>query len=104
MKCQQGDMAKIIRSLRSENVGKVVIVKEYIGQFHSGEQFNYKGIVCQAHVPDHYWWISAPHGLSNLYGETSQAYIADSWLEPLRPEQETTTETAEKELDVNAII
>ena len=102
MKCQQGDMAKIIYSLRSENVGKIVFVKEYIGRFRAGEEFDYKGILCKSHVPDHYWWISAPHGLSNLYGETSQAYIADSWLEPLRPEQEKNKETTEKDIDIFA--
>jgi hypothetical protein len=96
MKCQQGDMAKIIFSLRPENVGKIVVVKEYIGRFKSGEQFDYRGVPCQAHVPDHYWWITAPHGLSNMYGETPQAYIADSWLEPLRPDTlEQTTDVVE---------
>ncbi|MDA7834212.1 hypothetical protein N9A25_00255 [bacterium] len=102
MKCQQGDMAKIIYSLRPENVGKIVIVKEYIGRFSSGEVFDYRGVPCQAHVPDHYWWVSAPHGLSNLYGETSQAYIADTWLEPLRPEEEKEKSKEEKELDILA--
>jgi|TARA_B100001059_G_C17523945_1_gene422169 hypothetical protein len=36
-------------------------------------------------VTDHYWWIEAT-GLKNQFGDSPKAYIADSWLEPIRPE------------------
>lgn len=84
-------MAKIIFSLRPENIGKIVIVSEYIGKFKQGESFHFKGVSCMCPVHDHYWWINAPHGLSNLYGGTDQAYIADTWLEPIRPEADKQT-------------
>jgi len=85
MKCEQGDLAKIIMSLRPDNIGKVVLVKEYIGKYTKGTTFVFKGINCMVPVTDHYWWIEGT-GLQNQFGDTPQAYIADSWLEPLRPE------------------
>lgn len=88
MKCEQGDLAKIIYSLRPNNLGKTVLVVEYIGKFTQGESFQFKGIECKAPINDHYWWISTEFGLSNMYGDTPKAYIADSWLDPIRPEKQ----------------
>ena len=59
MKCEQGDLAKIIMSLRPSNIGKTVLVEEYIGEFREGESFQFRGIVCKAIVNDHYWWIGS---------------------------------------------
>lgn len=87
MKCEQGDIAKIIMSIRPTNIGKQVLVEEYIGKFNAGENFEFRGIVCTAPVPDHYWWIATEYGLQNMLGDTPKAYIADSWLEPIRPEK-----------------
>lgn len=87
MKCEQGDLAKIIFSIRPSNLGKTVLVEEYIGYLQAGEQFQFRGIVCKAAVTDHYWWISTEYGLKNMLGDTPKAYIADSWLEPIRPEK-----------------
>ena len=87
MKCEQGDIAKIIMSLRPENIGKTVLVDEYIGHFAQGEEFQFRGIMCKALISDHYWWISTEYGLKNMIGDTPKAYIPDSWLEPIRPEQ-----------------
>lgn len=87
MKCKQGDIAKIIMSLRPENIGKTVLVDEYIGHFAQGEEFQFRGIVCKALISDHYWWISTDHGLTNMLGDTPKAYIPDTWLEPIRPEK-----------------
>jgi hypothetical protein len=86
MKCEQGDIAKIIMSLRPINIGKQVIVDTYIGKFQAGEDFDFRGINCTAPITDHYWWISND-GLQNMLGDTPKAYIADSWLEPIRPEK-----------------
>lgn len=88
MKCEQGDIAKIIMSIRPSNIGKTVLVEEYIGKFTEGESFQFRGIECKAAVSDHYWWISTEYGLTNMYGDTPKAYIADSWLEPIRPEKQ----------------
>jgi hypothetical protein len=87
MKCEQGDIAKIIMSLRPNNIGKQVLVEDYIGHFKEGETFDFRGIVCKAQITDHYWWIATEYGLSNMYGDTPKAYIPDTWLEPVRPEK-----------------
>jgi len=100
MKCEQGDLAKIIMSVRPTNIGKTVFVAEYIGSFHAGENFNFRGISCTALVTDHYWWIESEYGLKNQLGETPRAYIADTWLEPIRPEK--TIQKEEVELDITA--
>lgn len=92
MKCEQGDIAKIIMSIRPSNIGKQVFVEKYIGHFKQGEVFDFRGIVCTAPVSDHYWWISTEYGLTNMLGDTPKAYIADSWLEPIRPEKAVQTE------------
>jgi len=88
MKCEQGDIAKIIMSLRPSNIGKTVLVEEYIGQFKEGESFQFRGIECKAIINDHFWWIGSEFGITNMYGDTPKAYIPDSWLEPIRPERQ----------------
>lgn len=87
MKCKQGDRAVIIFSIRQENIGRVVKVKEYIGKFQEGEEFQFRGMPCKCAITDHYWWIEA-EDLSTGLGVSPQAYIADTWLEPIRPEKE----------------
>lgn len=90
MKCEQGDLAKIIHSIRPANIGKTVLVEEYIGRFTQGEAFDFRGITCRAPVTDHYWWVAADHGLTNMLGESPKVYIADSWLDPVRPDLQST--------------
>lgn len=85
MKCEKGDVAKILISIRPQNIGKVVLVEDYIGHFKQGDTFDFRGIVCKAQITDHYWWIATEHGLQNMLGDTPKAYIPDTWLEPLRP-------------------
>lgn len=99
MKCNQGDMAHIIFSVRPENIGRIVKVVEYIGKFEANEQWQFRGLPCQAPVTDHYWWIEA-NDLSSGFGPSPKAYIADTWLEPIRPEEEKEESKAEKELDM----
>jgi hypothetical protein len=100
MKCEQGDIAKIIMSLRPTNIGKTVLVENYIGHFKEGDEFDFRGITCKAQITDHYWWISTDHGLQNMLGDTPKAYIPDTWLEPLRPTKLHQKE--EEALDLNA--
>jgi hypothetical protein len=85
MKCSHGDLAIILFSIRPENIGRIVRVKEYIGQFDEGETFQFRGMPCRCAVSDHYWWIGADD-ITIMYGPAPKAYIADSWLEPIRPE------------------
>ncbi len=100
MKCEQGDLAKIIYSIRPGNLGKTVLVEQYIGHFEAGETFDFRSIICKAAVTDHYWWISAEYGLQNMLGDTPKAYIADTWLEPIRPEK--MVEHTKEEVDISA--
>ena len=97
MKCKQGDFARIIYSVNPDNVGRVVKVVEYIGKFEPGEAFEAYGMTCTCVVHDHYWWIEGDDITIHI-GPSPKAYIADTWLEPIRPEQEDIEETAEKEL------
>lgn len=100
MKCEQGDIAKIIMSLRPSNIGKQVLVEEYIGHLKEGEEFVFRGIPCKALITDHYWWIATEYGLQNMLGDTPKAYIPDTWLEPIRPEKQTQKE--KESLDLSA--
>ena len=100
MKCKQGDFARIIHSVRPENIGRVVKVVEYIGKFKEGEQFEFRSMPCQAVVHDHYWWIEA-EDLSIQFGPSPRAYIADSWLRKIIPPEEKLSNKTEKELDIH---
>jgi hypothetical protein len=100
MKCEKGDIAKIIMSIRPGNIGKQVLVEDYIGHFKQGDTFDFRGILCKALVTDHYWWIAAEYGLQNMLGDTPKAYIADSWLEPIRPEK--MVKHTKEEVDISA--
>lgn len=100
MKCEKGDIAKIIMSLRPSNIGKTVLVENYIGHFKEGEEFDFRGIVCKALITDHYWWIATEYGLQNMLGDTPKAYIPDTWLEPIRPQRLSQSE--EEKLDLTA--
>jgi hypothetical protein len=101
MKCKQGDWAKIIFSLRPENVGRIVKVSEYIGKFKAGDDFEFRQFACKAAVTDHFWWIEA-EDLAIGLGPSPRAYIADSWLEPLRPDSNICYANFQKELDIAA--
>lgn len=99
MKCKQGDLARILFSLRPENVGRIVRVKEYIGRFQQGEEFQFRGMTCKCAVTDNFWWIEADDLQIGL-GVSPQAYIADTWLEPIRPDKEV--QKMDSEVDIFA--
>jgi len=99
MKCKLGDYARIIHSVNPDNIGRVVKVAEYIGRFEQKEQFEFRGMPCECPVTDHFWWIDGDD-ITILFGPSPKAYIADTWLEPIRPESKKTKTKAEKELDM----
>lgn len=101
MKCKTGDLAVILYSIRPENIGRIVRVKEYIDYFAQGETFQFRGHPCRCAVSDHYWWIGGDD-ITILYGPAPQAYIPDSWLEPITSEQEKKRETVAQDL-VNTV-
>lgn len=71
------------------------------GKFKQGEQFEFRGMPCQAAVHDHYWWIEA-EDLSIGFGPSPRAYIADSWLRKIVPPKEKEKQKEELELDILA--
>ena len=87
MKCKQGDLAVIKYSVRPENIGRIVKVAEFIGHFERGTHFRFNGMMCQAAVTDNFWWIEA-EDLSIMLGPSPRAYIADTWLEPIKPKKD----------------
>ena len=96
MNVQAGDKAVIVFSINPKNVGRIVNVAEYIGKFKEGEQFEAYGMTCTCAVHDHFWWIEG-NDIEIQFGPAPKAYIADSWLEPIRPEEENFKET----IDIN---
>ena len=101
MKCKQGDQAVIIFSLRPQNVGRIVKVSEYIGKFKQKDQFTFRDMNCEAIINDHYWWIEA-EDIEIQFGPSPKAYIADSWLEPIKSKKEKLFSKQEKEVDILA--
>ena len=99
MKCSPGDLAVIKFSINSQNIGRIVKVSEYIGKFKEGEEFEAFGMKCHCFVHDHFWWIEADD-INIQLGPSPKAYIADSWLEPIK--QKSPKEKAKKELDILA--
>jgi hypothetical protein len=99
MKCKQGDYARIIHSIRPENIGRVVKVVEYIGKFQRDEEFEFRGMTCKCAVTDHYWWIEGDD-ITIKFGPSPKAYIPDTWLEPIRPTEEKVKSSIEESLDM----
>jgi hypothetical protein len=101
MNVNQGDLAVIVFSIRPANVGRYVKVAEYIGKFDKDETFDFRGMVCQALVHDHYWWVEADD-IEIMLGPSPRAYIADSWLRKIVPPKEKEKQKEELELDILA--
>ena len=99
MKCKAGDLAHIIFSINPANTGRIVKVVEYIGRFEQAEQFQMHGMDCHCPVTDHYWWIEADD-LTIRFGPSPKAYIADTWLQPIKNPDEELKEEASKALDM----
>lgn len=83
MRCTQGDIAILLKSVTGQNDGKIVDVVQYIGFFNAEESFEYNGIMCRVPITDHYWWIECAAGLETPIGLTTRAYGPDTWLLPL---------------------
>lgn len=86
MRCKQGDLAIVLKSVTGTSDGKYVTVCEYIGYFNAEEHFVHNGIHCQVPITDNYWWIECPSGFQTPYGPTKRAYGPDTWLKPIPPD------------------
>jgi hypothetical protein len=56
-------------------------------------------MTCTCIVHDHYWWIEGDD-IDIQLGPSPKAYIADSWLEPIKPDKEEKREHVEQQLDM----
>jgi len=100
MKCKQGDLAVIKFSIRQENIGRIVKCAELIGRYEAGTLFQFRGMPCQAPITDNYWWIEADD-LKISLGPSPRAYIADSWLEPIKPDNKEKDKSSQDVEDKN---
>ena len=82
-RCKQNKMAWVKYANIQRNIGRMVTTSVYVGYFNAGDTFEYNGISGPIAVTDHWWWVDCPGGLETLIGETSRAFMADSWLEPI---------------------
>lgn len=98
MRCKQGDLAILLKSVTGRSDGKIVDVKQYIGFFNAEEIFVHNGINCSVPITDHYWWIHSSSGFETPYGSTSIAYSPDTWLKPLPPDLLDNTEETGREV------
>lgn len=100
MRCEQGDIAIILKAQNPANVSKIVKVVQYIGYLSQEEVFVYNDILCKAVITDHYWWVLAEGSpLETNAGTTSKAYMPDLWLQPIRPDLLDDDEDTVKEKD-----
>lgn len=85
MNCKSGDLAIIKRAVRMSNVGKIVKVLHSLGQINAGSEFVWNSEIWYAPVTDQYWVIEH-QSIDTIFGPSREAYIADSWLTPIKPE------------------
>lgn len=99
MRCKQGQLAIIIKSMTGSNDGRVVTVAEYIGYLQQHQQFEYRGTVLAAPITDHLWWVttSADRPLDTPMGPTTKAFIPDTWLKPILPDDDQDDATTKKD-------
>lgn len=81
MKCKQGQLAFIIKSIRPENIGRIVTCSKYIGHYSRGDVVSVNGEQWTAFDTDDYWLIEG--NIETQYGPSKIAYTMDSWLKPL---------------------
>lgn len=84
MRCKQGKLALIIKSLHAANLGKPVITAELIGYIDRDNPPDYRGQTLRVPISDYYWWIvSETSPIETAFGPTSRAACPDTWLLPI---------------------
>lgn len=99
MKCKQGDIAFIKKSIRQVNIGRVVTCKEMIGYYIMGEEIIWNSERFIAQDTDYFWVISSKSGIETMYGKSLDALSPDSWLEPIKADGMTDEDPTEKLLE-----
>jgi len=103
MNCKQGDLAFIKKSIRPENIGRVVTCKLCLGFLQQREQFSWHGETWESPDTDYIWVIENSSGISTMYGDSKEAIIADSWLIPIKGDPDEINEEEFGE-DLNRIL
>lgn len=101
MRCKLDDVAWITKSMVPSNLMKMVKVIEYIGRFEKDDRFEYRGSLYSAPASDHLWWIEST-SINTVMGETTRAYIPDSWLRPIPPDTLDDDHPIEEKLNFGA--
>lgn len=87
-------MCFIKKSIRPRNIGKIVITKECLGKMEAGQKFDYQMHVSMAQITDVFWVVTDPAGgLETAFGLSSEVFIPDSWLHPIRPDPDDVDES-----------
>jgi len=98
-KCKVGDLAFIKKSLRIANVGLIVSVDEYIGNFKKGDVFDYGGLPQAAIDDGHVWRIgSSTKSIHTKDGKSTFGLILDQWLTPIKGDPENFEEESFEEV------
>lgn len=84
MRCKQGCLAWINKSIRPANMNKVITCGSLIGYFIEGEEYEFMGKVMVAQVTDYMWVIeSNSNDIEVMGGHSNIAISPDSWLTPI---------------------
>ena len=101
MLCEEGDLAYIKKALRPENVGLVILCKQYLGYYLRGDIVEVNGEHFTAIVSDNYWYIENDYGeIETMFGKSRVSYHPDLWLEPIKKTPDTVT--TDEGLDIHA--
>lgn len=87
MKCKLDQLAFIKKALRKENIGRIAKCSKYLGYYSYGDTITISGENWLAPDSDDFWCVTG--SISTQFGQAHQAYIADSWLSPISPLDES---------------
>jgi hypothetical protein len=76
MKCKQGQLAFINKSLRTSNIGKIVTCIRHMGHYSIGDRIVLNGETWLAYDTYDHWLIGG--NIETQYGMSKEAYIMDS--------------------------
>lgn len=100
MQCRLGDLAFIRKSVRPPNIGLIVQCTELIGYIEKDAKFMWNGEQWAAPDTGDFWVItSSSSSLETQYGKSTQAFILDAWLTPIKPLPEEDDISTEQTLD-----
>jgi len=97
--CKKDDIAFVKKALRPKNIDKVVTVKTYLGYYERAQPYVWNGETFLAFDSDDHWIIECNSGLETQFGSSLQAVIMDSWLFPIRGDEQEDFEDNKELID-----